>query len=471
MLNRYRNLVLLSAVMLAQVVLLGYQIRRPDAKGVRLVRLWGMAMVTPVAKLSSRIVGGGHNLLRNYIFLRHEQQQNTELKEHLRALEIENAGLLEASASVQRLNTLLDFKQKFVGQTLAAQVIGGNETADSQLLYLNRGRRDGVKLGMPVITPQGVVGKVTEVLRGTATVLLVTDPDCGVGALLNTSGAQGIWFGIGPNRGELRYISKDEPVKAGEAIVTSGEDGIYPPGLPLGVVLWTQHTGNGFQKIRVRPAVDLSRVQEVLIVTQLAEQTAPPDQETENGLNLAMQKLPSVPPDIVNPKTGPPLPMEELIALRKQEALKEAQARAQGNPGATGAPASTAANHGVANNLVAKHSAGNRPEKNHPAANKAGTTQVAGNHSAEQRQAAGQQITKHQVMTHALKAQPASTHSAASHSGTAQPVAAHASRSHLPANAGTRTPAAAGNHAGSKHPPAAHSPAKTKPPASQPTKG
>jgi rod shape-determining protein MreC len=213
-------------------------------------------------------------------------------------------------------------------------VVGSGPSAESQIVYINRGADDGIAQNMPVITPDGVVGKITAVFKGTAQVLLITDPDSGVGALVESTRVHGSLRGSRPALCELKFVVNEDDVPAGTPVVTSGEDQIYPKGLPLGVVTLSER-GEMFRHIEVRPSAALSRLEEVLVVTRVV-QRAPTAPETSPMLTAAQmreQHLPSVPDDPLFPKTGvPPAGWEIQEAERARRKKAAQQAATPGKP-------------------------------------------------------------------------------------------------------------------------------------------
>jgi rod shape-determining protein MreC len=134
-------------------------------------------------------------------------------------------------------------------------------------MYINRGSRDGIRRDMGVITPDGVVGKILAAYPDTSQVLLLSDKESGVGALLADTRTQGPVKGTGEPLLSLEYISVDDKVAAGEAVLTSGQDRIFPKDLPVGTVVdAVPDRKSPFMKIRVRPAAHLDRLEEVLVL-------------------------------------------------------------------------------------------------------------------------------------------------------------------------------------------------------------
>ncbi len=148
---------------------------------------------------------------------------------------------------------------------LAAQVIGASADPASHTLFINRGERDRVRRNQPVITPDGIVGKIVEVFPATSQVLLINDKDSGVGALLADTRTHGVGKGTGAPDPARDYVGNDYKVHEGEVILTSGEDRIFPKGLLVGTVA-DEKPGNPFQTIHVRTAAHLDRLEDVLIL-------------------------------------------------------------------------------------------------------------------------------------------------------------------------------------------------------------
>jgi len=306
--SRYRNASLLVVVLFAQVLGLAVQVKRTtETGGTRLVRFWVVNAIAPLEKSLVSTSHGVRNVWRNYVYLRGVRHENRDLKEQVERLRIEQVRLSEDAAQARRLQALLGFKEQFISQTVAAQVIGSSGSDQSHVVYIDKGLSDGVKPDMAVITPDGIVGKVLRVYHASSQVLLINDPDSGVGAILESSRLQGILRGTAAGEIMLRYVMSDEKVVAGERVLTSGGDRIFPKGLPVGAVQQTNPGSDLFLNIRVKPAADLSRLEEVLVVTRVVE-TTPSTAEPSGPVRAAdilAERLPSVPqkPKVV-PATG-----------------------------------------------------------------------------------------------------------------------------------------------------------------------
>jgi rod shape-determining protein MreC len=297
--GRYKNPLVLMAVLFVQVIALATQVkaRGGASEGPLLIRVWTVSAVTPFER---GFIATGHffrNTWRSYIDLRNVRRQNRDLQEELGRIRLENARLKSDVEQNRRLQALLDFKEKYIGQTVAAQVIGSGGSEQSHVVYIDK--HNGIKPGMPVITPDGIVGKIKEVYPLGAQVLLINDHDSGAGVILENSRLQGVLHGS--DLGDLRVddIMSDEKVEVGERVITSGGDRIYPKGLPVGTVnkVSLDNDGGPFLNIKIRPAADLNRLEEVLVVTSLTEETplAGGSETPRRAADILAQRLPSVP--------------------------------------------------------------------------------------------------------------------------------------------------------------------------------
>ena len=265
--SRHKSLVLLAGVIILQVVLLAVQIKR-DSQG-RLLRVWTVGAVSPFERAGAKGIGNIRGTWSHYFALQNTSRENEQLRRENDELKLQVNQLQSKAAEADRLAALLNFRQSQRNvPMLGARVIGTSADTASQTIYLDRGERDGIRRNMGVITPDGVVGKVIESYRDTAQVLLLTDKDSGVGAMLADSRIQSPVGGTGEPLLSMKYIPTDDTVNVGEHVVTSGMDRIFPRDLPVGVVAEIK-TGRPFQQVRVRPAANLQRLEEVIVLLTL----------------------------------------------------------------------------------------------------------------------------------------------------------------------------------------------------------
>jgi len=318
LISRYRNVTILVVVLFAQVLGLAMQVRRSTQdESTRLIRVWAVDAVTPLEKGIVWFQRGVSNLWHNYFYLRGVRQENRDLKLQIERLRIEQVRLNEDAEQARRLQALLGFKEQFISKTLAAQVIGSSGSEQSRSIYIDKGTRDGIRPDMAVITAEGVVGKVLRAFKTTSQVLLINDQTSGVGSILEKSRLQGVLRGTPVGEVVLEKVMSDETVQPGEKVVTSGGDQIFPKGLPVGTVTKVSPGPELFLNIRVKPAADLNRLEEVLVITQqeekqpsLADGAAP-----IRAADILAQRLPSVPDRPPDDPNKPPPPTSGLKIL------------------------------------------------------------------------------------------------------------------------------------------------------------
>lgn len=319
--TRYRNPAILAIVLIAQVLGLAVQVKRPvdpnnpDAGSVRLLRSWVVGAISPVQKVLVSTGGFFRRTWHDYINVVGLRTENRELREQNEKMRLELARQTDTANQAQRLQALLDFKQSYVNSTVPAQVIGSSGSDQSRVLYIDKGSRHGIRPNMAVITPHGIVGKVRDVYRFNSQVLAVNDPSSGVGAILENSRLHGVLKGTSKGEVELAHIMANEVVEPGERLVTSGGDRIFPKGLLIGIVSHVSPGRDLFLDIRVKPAANLARLEEVLVITEVQGPTLDvAEGETPlRAADILAQRLPSVPkkpdPPPVKPKpktTTPP---------------------------------------------------------------------------------------------------------------------------------------------------------------------
>lgn len=289
---RYRNLLVLLALLLVQIGGLAVQVHRGDngqmtldprdSSGVRLIRLWANGVVSPPERLLHACGAGMGALWQNYIDLRNARQQNRDLKTTVDRLRLEQASLLEDARQGQRLQALLGFQEKYVYTTVAAQVIGTSGSEQSRMVTIDKGENFKLTRDMAVITADGIVGKVRDVFPHTAQVLLINDQSSGAGVILETTRIRGILRGNAAGQPQIVDLMADSRILPGEKVLTAGGDEIFPRGLPVGVVdkVTRDPDQDGFIHVVVKPAAHLDRLDEVLVITS-TEPRFPPDQTAD----------------------------------------------------------------------------------------------------------------------------------------------------------------------------------------------
>ena len=280
--SRYKNGLVLGLVLLAQVIGLAIQVRRPNpieptGESVRLLRYWVLSVIGPPERAAHAGGLGARGIWSNYIDLRHTRQRNRELQAEVDRLRLEQAGLAEDARQGHRLQQLLSFKEKYIYQTVPAQVIGTSGTDMSRILIVDKGSKDGLRIDMPVITPDGIVGKVKDVFPHTSQILEISDQSSGAGVMLEKTRIRGVLRGNAYGQPQIINILPDDRIEPGERVLTSGGDQIYPRGLTVGYVdkVVNDAERNPYIDVVIRPAATLSRLEEVLIITTTGDTMGP----------------------------------------------------------------------------------------------------------------------------------------------------------------------------------------------------
>jgi rod shape-determining protein MreC len=333
---RYRNLLVLLALLLAQIIGLAMQVRRgdngrnsldqPDGRGVRLIRLWADAAITPPERMVHGSKMGTLGLWQNYMDLRHAREQNVDLQKTIDRLRLEQAALLEDAKQGKRLQALVDFQQKYIYKTLAAQAIGSSGSDQSRVFFIDKGADYKLDRDMAVITADGIVGKVRDVFPHTAQVLAINDQTSGAGVILETTRIRGILRGNAIGRLQIVGLLADQRIQPGEKVLTAGGDQIFPRGLPVGVVekVVPDPERDSFIDVIVKPAAHLDQLDEVLVITSTEPRFSADQQqdmatsEAEKGAEAAAiqeqrkasaimaERLPGLTdPNAPNPKATP----------------------------------------------------------------------------------------------------------------------------------------------------------------------
>jgi rod shape-determining protein MreC len=269
LLKRYRELILVAVLLLVPLGVFFAHAKAPSERS-RLDRavVW---LATPVEKAIGWTLTGVMRGWNGYVALRGAHDRAGKLGAQVQALELERQQLLAERVEAERLRKLLAFAQesserRYVGARVIGVRLG---TAGRQLLTVDRGANDGIARMMPVVVADGVVGRVSSLSGSTSDVLVLTDSTSSIAVRVDRTRARANVRGLGkPDGAKLEYALRTEDMIEGDVLVTSGTDGVFPRGLPVGKVTQLNRTGHGlFQDARVIPAVDVTRLEEVLVVT------------------------------------------------------------------------------------------------------------------------------------------------------------------------------------------------------------
>jgi rod shape-determining protein MreC len=320
-LSRYRNPLVLLAVLLVQVIGLAVQVRRPSseaghARGVRLIQYWALMAVTPPERLVHWVGHEADDLWSGYVDLVGTKRKNRELQTEIDRLRLEQANLAEQARQTQRLEALLHFQEDYIYKTVAAQVIGASESVQSHVLILNKGSADGLKRDDAVVTPDGIVGRLQEVFPHTSLLLEISDATSGAGVLLQQVRLQGILRGNAYGQPEIVDMLPDKRVQPGQMVVTSGGDQIFPRGIAVGTVERVEPDPEHppLVNVLIHPAVNLATVEDVLVITQTGSQM-PATERTdiaESELDQIEQKASAILAERLPSRIDPVAPPEEL---------------------------------------------------------------------------------------------------------------------------------------------------------------
>lgn len=231
--------------------------------------LFLMGLLRPVQTFEAQLDANVSGFVSDYFELVDVRKENISLKHQMAQLESKEARLAELEVENQHLRSLLDLKEALGMKAVAADVIGNDATGLSRTLVLSEGSNDGLQRNMAVISTQGVVGKIIAVSPDASRVLLIDDHNSALDAFDQRSRARGIVAGVVDDGLTMKYVDRTDDVKPGDTVVTSGMDGIFPRGLLIGRIVQVSQKGPGlFLKIKVKPAVDFSRLEQILVLTQ-----------------------------------------------------------------------------------------------------------------------------------------------------------------------------------------------------------
>ena len=277
-------------LLLGNFALMAFNAREPNSQQ-RVIRVWTQTTADFVQSPVTFISSATTNYFSSISSMRTAQSENDLLKQRVQELEVEVQNSQSLAFENERLKSLLELKSEIGYKFLPAKIIGRDTSAWFDTSIINRGSLDGVKLNMPIVTNGGLVGRVTAVSPLTAQVSLITKDKSGLGAVigaLGTSNALGVVSGSGKKEIlEMGYVPGSIEVKTGESVYTTGQDGIYPPGLKLGEVAEVR-AGSASEalKIFIQPSAKLSSMQEVAVLIY----EPPPRPEFDKSLPNAKKK-------------------------------------------------------------------------------------------------------------------------------------------------------------------------------------
>ena len=255
---------LFLTVVVGHILLISAQVN--SKAGVPVLEAVTFGIFSEVQRSLSGGFSGVHNVWSSYVGLRHVKAENDELKRQLAAAQIAVQEQRALADQARGLQQLLELRDRVNLATTGAEIIGAAASPDFRTLTIDKGTRDGVRPDMAVIAPAGVVGRVVVPSARSAKVQLLIDRNAAAAVIVERTRAQGVVVGGGDDRLQMQYVSEASDVVVGDLVVTSGIDTIYPKGLAIGTIESVEKNGPAFKKIVVKPLVDFTQLEEVLIV-------------------------------------------------------------------------------------------------------------------------------------------------------------------------------------------------------------
>ena len=301
LLRRYRNLTVLLIVVVAQLLYLAYQVK--TNRDERLIRVWAVSAVTPMAGIVEGVRHNSIGFLQDYFILLDVREQDRKLKADNAKLRMENIYYRNQLSTAEHARALILFQAQSPSKTVAARVIGNSTVATAKAVFIDRGSTSGIEKGMAVVTPEGIVGKVVAVYPLSSQVLLVTDSTFKVGVESQKGHVHGV-LSCNAGRCNVEQIQNEEKVEAGEWFFTSGEDRIFPKGFPVGSAVSVE-PGQGMKNININLSGAPGDAEEVLVILQGVHQPIPPARSVSEEATVSMPPPPPEPGAINSPKAKP----------------------------------------------------------------------------------------------------------------------------------------------------------------------
>ena len=306
----------------AQLLLLAYQVK--TGQDMRLIRVWAVTAITPLARVIESVRTGTTGFFGDYFYLLDVRDENRRLKAEAGRLKLENQFLKEELSTADRARALAAFQSRSPSRTIPTRIIGDGTGTNSQVVFIDRGSTSGIQKGMAVITPDGIVGKVIQAFPTASQVLLITDPTFAAGVISQKNHVRGTLKGQGKPTCVVDYVQNEEKLEAGEWFYTSGDDRVFPKGLPVGQVA-TIRPGRSEKEIYVTPSALKTGFEEVLVVLEGVHQPIPDPASASAAIHL--QAPPPIDPGDAEgiAADDQPLATDADRMLKKYRKLGEAQ--------------------------------------------------------------------------------------------------------------------------------------------------
>ena len=285
---RQRAPIWLVALLVTNLVIMAVDARDADGRQ-KVLRIWTQMFASPLQNASSKATGATSGFFQQIWNFRSTAVENEQLKQRLNEVETELHTARSAAAENDRLRALLNLNEQTNINSIPARVIARDPSVWFNTITINRGSSSGVEQNMPVVTPGGIVGRVITVSPWASQVMLITDEKAGAGAVVGQLGQSGA---LGSVRGradlnvaliEMRYVSGLEKVEVGDYVMTTGQDGIYPPGLNVGKVVDVKSgTATTAHQILIQPGAQLDHLEEVAVLLYHPPPRSTPEQTPQN---------------------------------------------------------------------------------------------------------------------------------------------------------------------------------------------
>lgn len=260
-------IMIFGAIVLIAVNIIVLSVNSKDRTSSTPIGKITISIVSPLQEMVATAIHKLEGVWRHYFYLVTVAQQNDKLVNDLNAAVEKNNSLKEIEFSHSRIRGLLDFKTTLKRQVVAAEVVGKDPSPWFKTVVINIGTQEGIEKGMPVLTPEGIAGLVTDVSKDYSKVLLIIDQNCSVAALGQNTRARGMIKGEPSGKLRFEYVLRRHEIQQGDIVISSGLDGVFPKGIRIGYVHAVRKPNSGiFQEVSVTPYVDFERLEEVLVV-------------------------------------------------------------------------------------------------------------------------------------------------------------------------------------------------------------
>lgn len=262
--NKERTALILIPLLLLQLVLLSLQIEGPS--GTLLFKTWTLTAQAPVVSVFSGITNGLRDIWRGYIWFVGARAENERLQHDVSRLSLLNRAYEQSRLENERLRRLISLSDRINFQAVGARVVARTPSFLSNIIYIDRGSQDGIPIDAPVLSGDGIIGRIILVSGRQSQVQLVTNPDASLGVMIERSRTPGVLTGTGDLLLDLNYISNTEQIAIGDTVLSSGLDGIFPKGIAVGRVVEVRKGKDVFWAIKVKPLMDMIHIEEVSVL-------------------------------------------------------------------------------------------------------------------------------------------------------------------------------------------------------------